>query len=298
MIKPLLEKHGLQRLGAQLERHTLPAVAFSLIEAPTSRSVFGGAPLVPREFEWPTYTPAPVECPPAVLAMLGVTAPSPPTNRPLDFLLQIDVADIRNLAAAAALPRDGLLTFFYDAENQPWGFDPAHQDGFRVRLFDGNDLVSRVPPSRALVRRGVKFSHGETLPHFGSRAHDELELAVHEDLLDAYSELVEDLERQGYGESHGLHRLFGHSANVQGDMQLEAQLVSNGLYCGDASGYEDPRRKELEPGASEWVLLLQLDSDESADIMWGDAGMLYFWIRRSDLAARRFERTWLTLQCG
>lgn len=297
-MESLLEKHGLERLGPVLQRHTLPAVAFSLIEAPTSRSVFGGVPLVPRQFEWPTYTPAPVEYPPAVLASRGLTAPAPPTIRPLDFLVQIDLADVRHLTAAAALPHDGLLTFFYDTENQPWGFDPAHQDGFRVRLFEGNDLVSRVPPSRAPDRRGVKFSHGETLPHFGSRAHDELELVAEGELPDAYSELVEELERRAYEECHGLHRLFGHSANVQGDMQLEAQLVSNGLYCGDASGYENPRRKELEAGASEWVLLLQLDSDESADIMWGDAGMLYFWIRQDDLAARRFERTWLTLQCG
>jgi len=81
-------------------------------------------------------------------------------------------------------------------------------------------------------------------------------------------------------------------------MQLEAQLVSNGLYCGDASGYNNPRAKALAAGATDWVLLLQLDSDDAAKIMWGDAGMLYFWIRRDDLAARRFDRTWFTLQCG
>jgi uncharacterized protein YwqG len=85
---------------------------------------------------------------------------------------------------------------------------------------------------------------------------------------------------------------------IQGDMQLEAQLVSNGLYCGNPSGYEDPRRETLEPGADEWVLLLQFDSDSRIDVMWGDLGMLYFWIRKSDLAERRFDRTWMTVQCG
>ncbi len=29
-------------------------------------------------------------------------------------------------------------------------------------------------------------------------------------------------------------------------MELECQLVANGLYCGDSSGYEDPGRMSLE----------------------------------------------------
>jgi uncharacterized protein YwqG len=81
-------------------------------------------------------------------------------------------------------------------------------------------------------------------------------------------------------------------------MQLEAQLVSNGLYCGDPSGYNDPKAKELEAGADDWLLLLQLDSDDHADLMWGDVGMLYYWIRTDDLINRRFRRSWMTLQCG
>ena len=32
--------------------------------------------------------------------------------------------------------------------------------------------------------------------------------------------------------------------------------------------------------------------------MWGDVGRLYFWIRDADLRARRFDATWLILQCS
>ena len=53
----------------------------------------------------------------------------------------------------------------------------------------------------------------------------------------------------------------------------------------------------VEEGAPEWRLLLQLDSDEAVDVMWGDVGTLYFWIRESDARAARFDRTWLILQC-
>lgn len=80
-------------------------------------------------------------------------------------------------------------------------------------------------------------------------------------------------------------------------MTLECQLVTNGIYAGDASGYKDPRRKELERRVDDWTLLLQIDSDKNAKMMWGDAGMLYVWIRREHLAAKSFDKAWTILQC-
>jgi uncharacterized protein YwqG len=297
-VDQLLKKYNLQSLTSTLDRYVQPAVAFSLTGERHGRSVFGGAPLAPSAFEWPSYTPPPRRYPPipAVLAKLGVRQPPDPVSRPLDFLLQIDLADVGTFDATRALPQHGLLTFFYDCENQPWGYDPAHQDGFRVTLFDRGDLVTRLPPAAPLERRGLAFSRGDTLPHIGSKTYDDVSAAC--DLPDAYFEFLEEFERQAYSSEGGLHRMFGHSANVQGDMQLEAQLVSHGLYCGDPSGYQNPRAEQLAAGAADWVLLLQLDSDDAAQIMWGDAGRLFFWIRRQDLAARRFDRAWMSLQCG
>ena len=94
------------------------------------------------------------------------------------------------------------------------------------------------------------------------------------------------------------HRLLGHPDPVQGDMQVECQLVSNGLYCGDRSGYEDPRAAGLLPGATQWRLLLQVDSAEGCGMTWGDAGRLYYWIRDDALARRDWASTWLILQSG
>jgi uncharacterized protein YwqG len=31
-------------------------------------------------------------------------------------------------------------------------------------------------------------------------------------------------------------------------------------------------------------------------MQWANAGMLYVWIRRDDLAKRRFDATWVVLQ--
>ena len=86
---------------------------------------------------------------------------------------------------------------------------------------------------------------------------------------------------------------------IQSEMELECQLVSNGLYCGDPSGYNDPKAKELEKGAKDWILLLQIDSeDEKTGMMWGDVGRLYFWIKREDLKNKNFNKSWMILQCS
>ncbi|MHC4402544.1 MAG: DUF1963 domain-containing protein [Planctomycetota bacterium] len=75
-------------------------------------------------------------------------------------------------------------------------------------------------------------------------------------------------------------------------------MTFHGLYTGDETGYDDPRRKELEKGAADWQLLLQIDSDEdNAGMMWGDMGRLYFWIRRDDLKKQAFGNVWMVLQC-
>ena len=56
--------------------------------------------------------------------------------------------------------------------------------------------------------------------------------------------------------------------------------------------------RRLAPGEKDWRLLLQVDTDEQLGLMWGDCGLIYFWIREQDAAARRFDRAWVILQCS
>jgi Domain of unknown function (DUF1963) len=58
----------------------------------------------------------------------------------------------------------------------------------------------------------------------------------------------------------------------------------------------DERRAFERAARDSWQLLLQVDSDDAAGMMWVDSGMLYYWIRKDDLAARRFERVWCVMQ--
>jgi len=116
------------------------------------------------------------------------------------------------------------------------------------------------------------------------------DLHVTREEFDAYLKIKDPFKRP-------VHCIGGHADEIQGDIRLEAQLVSNGIYCGDGKGYARGREKGLDAGASDWRLLLQVDSEERIGMYWGDCGRIYFLIRQEDLRHRRFEKVWLILQC-
>lgn len=114
-------------------------------------------------------------------------------------------------------------------------------------------------------------------------------------IYDAYLGLCDELIEAG-GLTH--HRLLGFPQLIQNPMELECQLASNGVYCGSSGGYQSTKAKELADGASDWILLLQIDTDEKGPgWMWGDVGRIYYWIKRHDLASLRFDDVWLVFQC-
>lgn len=211
--------------------------------------------------------------------------------------------------SARLLPSGGLLAFFYELEEQPWGYDPKNLSFFKVSYFpEGTELFSTARPehrlnSPPLSEMGVELWAALSLPTHGSRAWGRLSKQITKPGIalnfSAFDELSQAVFRAAAPTPVGpRHKLGGHSDNIQNDMQLEAQLVMNGLYCGDASGYGDPRRPALEKTCENWLLLLQINSDETVNFMWGDLGMLYFWVQESDRVRRDFSRTWMTLQCG
>jgi uncharacterized protein YwqG len=92
--------------------------------------------------------------------------------------------------------------------------------------------------------------------------------------------------------------MFGWPDLIQGPMQLECQLASNGVYVGNPWGYRDPQVQQLRAGERDWLLLLQIDTDDEVGWMWGDVGRIYYWIREDDLHGGRFDKVWLAFQCG
>ncbi len=240
-----------------------------------SFSKMGGLPIANASFQWPVWK-----------------------EKPLAFLCQIDLEAIPKSEFTKTLPNEGFLYFFYDQEQRTWGFDPRDRGSWKVIYISGkNELTPLNAPtglSKEFIykKKYIKFSKILTYPDWQDDRIGKLNL--NETQNDEYFELCSLIF-----ENHPSHHLLGYPSPVQGnDMDLESQLVSNGLYCGDATGYNNPKAKKLELGRHEWILLLQLDSDDDTGMMWGDVGMLYFWIRKEDLKNKNFSNVWMILQCS
>ena len=244
--------------------------ALHLVKAAGNASSYaGGMPLLPAGVAWPSRDGA-----------------------PLTFLACLDLASLHGALAVPWLPPSGRLLFFHDAENQPWGFDPKDRGSWAVLLTDDGAATAAPPPiGHSLTRSGLSFQTIETYPSWERPEVAQLRLT------DAEAEALIELRLSAYGESPH-HQVCGFPDAIQGDeMELECQLVSHGLYCGDSSGYMSRDAAALRDGANDWRLLLQIDSDEGLGVMWGDGGILYFWIREEDARAGRFDQAWAVLQC-
>ena len=259
---------GLSRLAPVVERLAQPSLRLTAGKAsarPVTR--LGGRPNLPKGTQWPTWREA-----------------------PLSFIAHFSLAELPEVDGLS-LPREGALFFFYDADDQPWGFDPQNKGCARV-VYDPSPLTDHpVRPFPEDVEAEVRFkglaltpSLEESWPSVDEIRHLEL----------SEEEFVAYLSR----EDELIHRVGGHPDAIQGGPRLMAQLVSNGLYCGDSSGYNEGLARGLDKGAGDWLLLLQVCSEERAGMMWGDMGRLYFMMHKEDLRRRCFDNVWLVLECS
>lgn len=284
----------LERIAEICDRFAAPCIYFEADFESKPKLVgasrFGGSPDAPIDFVWPIRS-APEES----------VWPDRTSARHLDFLLQINFAEVSRHDSTGILPRSGLLSFFYDAEYQPWGYDPKNRDGSKV-VYTREGI-----PLERFVMEGydefpeiaLAFRPGLTLPIYDSRDFVRLErkAGMTEEEMNCYLDFSHQIRWNSTEKPPQFkNQLLGHSANIQGDMQLEAQLVTHGVYIGH-SYPDDSILKELETGADDWILLLQLDTDDDLGVMWGDMGMLYYWIRKQDLESLNFDNVWVDLQC-
>lgn len=276
-IEQEFNKNGLATRVAAIDRLTRNSVRLLTTRVDESAlapgaSKIGGRPDLPAGVKWPELN-----------------------GQPQSFLAQIHLADLQKLDSDDLLPHQGTLWFFYDARQQTFGEQPEDRAGWRI-LFDEDSTTSlqRVSAPTGLPAASLFQPCALTLK-------SELTLALQPELelpdfdwsdaeQQAYEQVLEALQTP---EQKAIphHRLLGYPDTIQDDMRIQCQLVSNGITDND-----DPRASTLQAGASDWLLLLQIDSDASAKMRWANNGMVYYWIRKADLQARRFDRSWLVLQ--
>jgi uncharacterized protein YwqG len=234
-------------------------------------SRIGGVPDVPPDFKWPERNEV-----------------------PQSFIAQLYLEEVHPYDIHGVLPSRGMLWFFYDAKQETYGADPADRGGWRVMFSDDYSELQRIavpdklPAESQFKACSVSFASEATLSQ--SPQLDIPDFDWTDDEVQKYETLLSTFPTP---EEHGAvrHQLLGNPQTIQDDMRLECQLASHGV-----TDINDPQAKELSKGASEWQLLLQIDTDEDMGMRWGDAGMIYYWLRASDLQKRAFYDVWLVLQ--
>lgn len=238
-------------------------------------SRIGGLPDVPANFAWPMHA-----------------------GRPAQFLLQLRCADLAAYADHTLLPRDGMLWFFLESTRGSV-FHP-----FVIHRRDLDDLRQLTLPTagnrppKALRAYPLRFVPLPTLPPFGSPEwdaldlHDEFDPHTYESELDRFAKFEERWD--ALAKLDVRHQIGGHAAPVQDDVRPNLHLAA----CGQPYSRNADAWRAAELAAPHWRLLLQFDSDGDLDLMWGDAGRVYFGMHADDLRAERFDRAAVTWDCG
>jgi len=259
-----------ETIRPEAEKTAVPSVRLVKESSNTIQGIskFGGLPDVPKGFVWPRWQ-----------------------DKALSFLLQVQLSKIKKDILDKGCPSIGMLYFFYDCENQPWGMYPNEKGSWRVVYHPDETRLNASEKPLGLNEKhlfpeiGIRYEEKPSFPEDTPKNWSEFE-------IEGYYRFVRDQ----IGEPP-IHQLGGFPQTLQGEMRLECQLVTNGLTLAD---YKTQRAVELAPGKVDWKLLLQLDTDIDycKSFMWGDMGRLYFWYRPNDFRNNDFENIWLVLQCG
>jgi Domain of unknown function (DUF1963) len=236
-------------------------------------SHLGGSPDLPASVSWPVVD-----------------------SRALTFIGQIQLDELGGLDRRWT--DAGLLSFFCD-RNRETG------EVWNARVLTNPCGVGVVPSApvaesaraTALPHLPASFRAELTLPPFESTYVEPL--ALDDTDMEKYFQLQDRLVVAQAGSKSGddelelaaRHRFLGHPDQIQGDLQDEAAAAAEVLQD-DSTAPNDSLQ------ASTWKLLLQVDSDDALDVMWGDGGTIYFMIRHEDLQRLNFDRVVVTFQCN
>ncbi len=253
------------------------------------QSKIGGKPDTPAYFEWPYF--------------LGTECLSgEEKNRPLSFLMQIDLKDVAEYDTEGLLPHTGTLSFFYELCTMKWGFDPLDLGSAKVFYFpDSEALYETAFPQDleedfVLPEFAVDLSEHISLPDYYEAGFDGK--TTWDDYDECISDVGYDLDEMG-----DRTKLLGYADIVQNPMQEECEAVSRGYRVGCSEDYaiiSEEEKKNIEMSADKWMLLFQMGTieKEGYELMFGDCGHIYFWIKKSDLLDRKFDNVRLILQCS
>lgn len=323
-LSDVIRDAGLGRHAELIQRLAKPSIrliASRIAEGeslPVGASRIGGTPDLPEGMKWARSTDTESH-----FAGWNNRSEEPLTPA-LPFLAQINFAETASLHVPnSPLPTSGFLFAWMDLDRATWQLRYAEAGVTELipsAFPDGMPEDRQYPTFRLVHRLEV------TLPYYGSHGTiggglgEDSNLGSFFDSLDPESipgMLTHDEEerydqlrlatrlttpRGGVPEADS-HRLLGNADIVQNPMILDCEVRASDFpydyptLC-DVS---DPLTQRLisQTRDSEWTLLLQIDSVSSTNnMMWGDGGTHYWWIKRDDMLRCDFSNVQYDFQCG
>jgi uncharacterized protein YwqG len=245
----------------------------------------GGVPRVPVDFVWPVWD----------------------GHGPLSFIGEVDLEAIDRLGLDldVPLPSEGrLLAFYFDGSFDDFNgivgtWDEDSLAGARLLHVadDTSECLEHPTPvgvpefrSHDLTGRQVttfpNWEHPVLRRAFGGHGQDHQEWMSHPVNAEPFADALWALHDNG-----PRHQIGGWADPVQGPVEYEvAQAALDGSFdYGDAAHTAEALR---------WSLLLQVDSDDASEMMWGDVGMLYWLCSEVSNKAGELAPVSFTWQCG
>ncbi len=250
---------------------------------------FGGVPDLPENFKWDYYSASTFD-------------DDEVKPRPLAFIAQFNLEEMSQYDTEHLLPEKGLLSFFYEIYSQQWGYDPKDKGCAKVYWFEDISALSAsefpedLSEDFRLPMLKIKAKSKTSYPSYEDYSLTRINMTEHWDEYDAAEKAL------GVQDEEIIHKLLGWANPIQGNMTVQCELIKRGYYLGSTWDNVSPRDKQesIDHSGKDWLLLFQLDTVSNGDfeLMFGDCGRIYFYIRKEDLAARNFDNIWLILQCG
>lgn len=302
-----IEELKLRISSGPLKRHEEKLMALVkpslLIKAePRSRvaykcSKFGGSPDFPDELKWPISR----------------------NGQPFTFIAQLNMRELEGLLESEGLPfLDGVLYLFFglhaggdELDELGHGFLPVsilyqcdssltrhvrerpespnvRNRGLITQAFSFFGLADS-PIDRPYKDCAVSFERTVSIPVADSGSLQDTALSKVE--LEDYAKLWEWLEKENISKNL-MGSLLGYVCPIQNeDMDIECYLRSIGR-----KEYPKKIDQEMQAGAAEWTLLMQLEAmGNECEMYWGD-GMVYVWCKKSDLLKSDFSNCKAILQ--
>jgi len=222
------------------------------------------------------------------------------TGKLLLFLLQIDLKELNKFDSEQLFPKKGMLNFYFAPDDWNDGLVKFYEEEEVLvtaelpEEFKREEQRKKLPFWKKIFTKSsdfqiykefkIKFEVDYQIPHFDS-IHSELFEREHSSRVFDYYIDDHEVEKQFLDiDWDGKHHLLGYYFPVQ-EAKYELSNAEKG-YLHRPSGTIKDLKEALD-----WIVLLQLVSDRKANMNWVDAGNLFFFINKADLADSNFSKT-------